>query len=74
MNPMDIGSLVEEWQALGFRTHEGGDNPRKWSDACVVEAIFGGATMPCDWIEVEGDIAFLKGTDKGNVIGPQHFV
>jgi hypothetical protein len=69
MNPMDIGHLVEEWKKLGFHTHDGGDNPSKWVDVCVVEAMFGGTTLACDWIEVDGDTAFLKGTSKGKLIG-----
>ena len=69
MNPSDIGCLLTEWQALGFHTHDGGDSPSRWVDICVVETMFGGATMPCDWIEVDGDCAFYKGTAKGAVIG-----
>ncbi len=71
MNPTDIVSLIERWKGLGFQTHEGGENPSKWVDVCVVEALFGGATLPCDWIEVEDHIAFLKGTSKGNVVGSE---
>ena len=56
MNPMDIGSLVEEWRGLGFHTHKGGNHPVKWDEVCVVEAMFGGATLPCDWLAVDGDI------------------
>ena len=69
MNPMDIGQLVEEWKKLGFHTHDGGDSPVKWVDVCVVEFMFNGATLPCDWIEVDGDIAYLKNESKGKVIG-----
>ncbi len=69
MNPMDIGSLVEEWTQLGFQAHLGDDSPEQWVDVCVVEALFGGPTLPCDWIEIDGDVAFLPGTDKGDVIG-----
>ena len=69
MNPMDIGHLVEQWQSFGFHTHDGGTNPSKWIDVCVVEAMFGGATLPCDWLEIDGDSAFYKGKAKGNVIG-----
>ena len=53
MNPTDIGHLVDEWKKLGFHTHEGKNNPVKWVDICVVEAMFGGATLQCDWITVE---------------------
>jgi hypothetical protein len=73
MNPMDIGSLVEEWQSLGFHTHDGGNNPSKWVDVCVVETIFGGATLHCDWIEIDGNVAFYKGKPKGEAIGREQF-
>jgi hypothetical protein len=73
MNPMGIGSLVEEWQSRGFHTHNGNNMPNKWVDVCVVEALFGGATLPCDWIEIEGDVAFYRGTPKGEVIGREQF-
>ena len=69
MNPMDVGNLVEKWQALGFHTHDGGNNPRKWVDVCVVDAMLGGATLPCDWIATAGDAAFYKGKPKGKLIG-----
>lgn len=69
MNPMDIGFLVEEWESLGFQIHDGGENPSKWIDICVVDAMFGGTTLPCDWIEVDGDVAFNKGKVRGDVIG-----
>lgn len=73
MNSRDIGHLVEEWQSLGFNAHDGGKNPSKWLDVCVVETMFGGATLPCDWIEVDYDAAFYKGKPKGNVIGREQF-
>ena len=73
MNPRDIGHLVEEWKDLGFHTHDRGDNPVKWVDVCVVEAMFGGATLPCDWIEVDGNIAYLKNESKGKGVGRDSF-
>jgi hypothetical protein len=30
--------------------------------------MFGGATLPCDWLVVDGDSAFYKGTPKGDII------
>jgi len=69
MNPMDIGHLVKQWEKFGFHTHDGGDKPTKWIDVCVVEVMFGGATLPCDWIEVDGDIAYLRNESKGEAIG-----
>ena len=72
MNPADIHHLIKEWQALGFHTHDGGENPSKWVDVCVVESFFG-ATLPCDWIDIEDDSAFYKGHPKGEVMGRDAF-
>ena len=69
MNPMDIGSLIDEWKERGFHTYDAEDNPSKWVDVCVVEASYGGATLPCDWIAIEDNTAFLRGADKGEVVG-----
>jgi hypothetical protein len=74
MNSMDIGFLVDEWKSRGFHTTKGGrKNPKMWDEVCVVQAMFGGATLPCDWIEVEGDTAYKKGTPMGQVIGCEQF-
>ena len=74
MNPMDIGTLVDEWTTLGFWTHyEQGETPTKWIDVCVVESIFG-TTLPCDWIELDGFSAYMKDTVKGEIIGRDYFV
>ena len=72
MNPMDIESLVNEWQALGFHTHneDADGNPIEWVDVCVHEGMFGGATLKCDWLSVDhttGGI-YLKGTPPGTLI------
>ncbi len=32
-----------------------------------------GATLPCDWIQIESDFAFLKGVPKGIVGGRSKF-
>lgn len=69
MSPMGIGYLIEEWGKLGFHTYDGGNNPTKWIDVCVVQFLLGGVTLPCDWIEVVGNIAYLKNESKGEVIG-----
>ena len=65
MNPADAGSLVAEWEGMGF------ERP---ADLCVVEAVFGGATtQPCDWICVDTDqrVAHMKGTEFGAVARPE---
>jgi hypothetical protein len=50
-----------------------GDNLIKWIDLCVSEVMFGGTTLPCDWIEVDSDVAYLKNESKGKVIGRDDF-
>ena len=73
MNSMDISFLIEQWKELGFHTHIGGKRPVKWVDVCVVEAMSGGATLPCDWLEVDGDIAYLKNKAKGRIVNSNNF-
>ena len=70
MSPNDIGYLVEWWSDKGFHTHDKSDNP-KWLDVCVVQSIFGGPTMPCDWIEVHGRTAYLKNESFGHLVGSE---
>ena len=71
MNPGDIEFLIEEWTDLGFQPTEEIDGQRVWKDCCVVESMFGGATLPCDWLEIrdDGRSANLKGTDPGQIVG-----
>lgn len=71
MNPQDMGKLVEHWASLGFQPMTKKDGQMVWLDCCVVEGMFGGATMPCDWIEVaeDGRSAWLKGEGQGQIVG-----
>ncbi|MDX8412836.1 MAG: hypothetical protein R8J85_02005, partial [Mariprofundales bacterium] len=71
MNEMDMISMVWQWKNFGFRTHKGGKKPNTWIDVCVVGRFGNEPTLPCDWIEVEDGTAFLKGTPKGEAVGPQ---
>lgn len=75
MKPSDIGHLVDEWTELGFQLTETLDGQRIWKDACVVESMLGGPTLPCTWIEVdtENRFAFLKGQPPGEVVGRDNF-
>ena len=68
--PNDIGNLVEWWSNRVFQTHDEGEKP-KWIDFCVVQSIFGGPTMPCDWIEVRGRTAHLKNESIGHLVGSE---
>ncbi len=67
MNPNDIESLIDEWTELGFQPMEERDGERTWKDVCVVESMFGGPTLPCEWLAIgeDGCSAYLKGTDPG---------
>lgn len=68
MNGMDIYLMLDDWKRLGFKTHLGGKRPTKWIDVCVVEAMFADEGVPCSWLVVEDNTAYLKGTAKGEVI------
>ncbi len=69
MNPHDIESLIDEWTELGFQPMEERDGERTWKDVCVVESMFGGTTLPCDWLDVaeDGRSAWLKGSEPGEI-------
>ena len=69
MNPNDIESIVEHWEAMGFEGIVEGNNQKYWKDMCVFEGLFGGATLQCDWIDFDRETraAFLKGTVPGEV-------
>lgn len=71
MSPGDIQFLVEEWEKLGLKGIVEVDGRKKWQDFCVVESIFGGPTLPCDWIEFDSATrsVYYKGYPKGVVVG-----
>jgi hypothetical protein len=77
MNRMDMKSLVEHWQSMGFTTYENNDEglPTKWCDVCVYESLFGGATLKCDWLNYDSKIGgiYLAGTTPGKLIGRSDF-
>jgi hypothetical protein len=70
MSPNDIRILISEWEKLGFDGIAEHDGKQYWKDVCVVEAMFGGATLPCEWIEIdlEKRIAWQKDSEPGIVI------
>lgn len=72
MSPMDMEDIIEWWAEKGFETHAGSDNPTKWLDVCVIDICFG-VTLPCDWIEVHGDVAAIKGGLDSKVFGRSDF-
>ena len=72
MNPMDARSAVEFWESHGLvPMGQAPDGSPYWKDVCVVESMMGGATLPCDWIEVsrKDRCAWKRGTDRGETIG-----
>lgn len=59
MNPMDIHLMLEKFENLGFTLYKGNSkNPKKWVDVCVVPS-----SVPCDWLDINGDTASFKGTN-----------
>ena len=71
MNPADAERLVDQWADRGFEITESRDGSTVWKDVCVVEVIFGGATRPCDWLEINTRerTGHLKGTKPGAAVG-----
>jgi len=77
MSPNDMQIIVKRWESMGFDLYEEQDGKRCWKDVCVVEWMFGGATLRCEWIDfVPKSIpaVFLKGTDPGEIIGREYFI
>ena len=66
-----IEILVNEWTAMGFEPYEFIDDQRYWKDFCVAEVMFGGTTLPCNWLEINRKFkcAYLKDTDLGDIAG-----
>ena len=55
MNPMDIQNLVNKWEGMGVKGIAEINGQKQWVDFCVVEGMFGGPTLPCDWLEYDND-------------------
>ena len=72
MNGMDIKSLINEWEARGLKGKAEIDGQKQWIDFCIVEGMFGGPTLPCDWLEYDSqnNCVYLKDKPKGKLIGP----
>jgi len=70
MNHRDINNLVKEWEALGLKGIVEIDDEKQWVDFCVVEGMFGGPTLPCNWLKYdrENNCVYLKGKPKGKLI------
>jgi hypothetical protein len=72
MSPRDMQWLVGHWEQHGLQPFEVIDGRRRWKDLCVVEPMFGGPTLECDWLAISrrGDTVWLAGTDPGPVACP----
>jgi hypothetical protein len=68
----NMRSYISQMQAKGlvmFIERDG--QPVGWQDGCVV--INNQPTLPCDWITLEKDLAWLRGTEPGDIIGRLQF-
>ena len=72
MNPMDIESLIEEWEKLGLKGIAEVNGQKIWKDFCVLEGGNGGPSLPCDWLVYDGNnnCVYLREMPEGELIGP----
>ena len=73
MGPQGIEALVDLWETLGFECYKEVDGKKYWQDVCVFEGMFGGVTMPCDWLAVDEKTGgvYLAGTQPGELVGSE---
>ena len=66
-----IQSVSAQRVKLGDPGSVDANGERVWSDFCVVESIFGGPTLACDWLDFDPETrtAFLAGTEPGKIVG-----
>lgn len=65
MSPRDIEVLVQEWEALGLQGVVEINGKKQWKDFCISEGMFGGPTLPCNWLEYDAktNSAHFKGQE-----------
>ena len=70
-NPTLSEKIMVVLRDVPFVPFEITDGKKCFKDLCVVEGMFGGSTLPCDWIEFTDDYsgAYLKGTEAGELVG-----
>jgi len=74
MNSMDIGNLVDWWKEMGFTPTVEIDGESHWQDMCVVEGMFGGTTLNCDWLICEpNNTVHMKGDSTEKVFSRADF-
>ncbi len=61
MNPMDMKSLCDHWQSLGFEMTKEVKGKTQWADFCVYEELFGSA-YKCEWLieTTDGAVAHVR--------------
>ncbi|QXE89186.1 hypothetical protein KP001_11980 [Geomonas subterranea] len=69
-----IDSLIQKWTRLGFIATEVVEGQTFWQDICLVDS-FGFSKHQCSWLVVGGSerIAWLRGTERGEVFGREQF-
>ena len=75
MEETSLGELLDDWESKGFSLVKQVNGEDHWHELCVVYS-HDGPSCPCDWIEydAEKEIVWLKGTEPGTVIGPDHTI
>jgi hypothetical protein len=75
MGAEHIEEIVKYFESEGFTTIELIDGKEHFKDLCVVEVLFGGSTRLCEWLEFNASdsSAWLKGTEKGELVIPEVF-
>ena len=71
MSSTDMDMLVDQWRKLGFDVKETVNGKETWKDVCVIELMFEGPTLPCNWIEVDAEnrAAYFSGAEAGPIVG-----
>ena len=75
MSPANATQAVDFWRHQGLEPIEMRDGRQVWKELCVVEHMFGGPTLPCDWLEFDRERAcvYVKGTPSEPVVGREGF-
>lgn len=65
MSPSDIEYIVNYWTDKGFECLAEKDGESYWKDGCVFEELYGGATLPCEWLlyNEKEHYVYLRGTE-----------
>jgi len=71
----DLTLRIAFWRDLGLEPGAEGEAGSVWRDLCVVKSIFGGPTLPCDWVVFDWSdrCCYLKGMPMRPIMGREHF-